>query len=80
MADEKFKPYVPENTDLKEFTWFSLALGVVLAAVLGAANAWLGMKAGQTIAATFPAAVIAMAALRLVKGNTLQIGIFGGVW
>ncbi len=75
MADEKFKPYVPENTDLKEFTWFSLALGVVLAAVLGAANAWLGMKAGQTIAATFPAAVIAMAALRLVKGNILQENI-----
>ncbi len=75
MADEKFKPYVPEDTDLKEFTWFSLALGVVLAAVLGAANAWLGMKAGQTIAATFPAAVIAMAALRLVKGNILQENI-----
>ncbi len=77
MADEKFKPYVPENTDLKEFTWFALALGVVLAAVLGAANAWLGMKAGQTIAATFPAAVIAMAALRLVKGNILQENITG---
>jgi putative OPT family oligopeptide transporter len=75
MADKEFKPYVPEDTNLKEFTWFSLGLGVVLAAVLGAANAWLGMKAGQTIAATFPAAVIAMAALRLVKGNILQENI-----
>jgi putative OPT family oligopeptide transporter len=72
MSDDKFKPYVPEDSDLPEFTFPAVALGVGLAAILGAANAWLGMKAGQTIAATFPAAVVAMAALRLTKGNILQ--------
>jgi putative OPT family oligopeptide transporter len=72
MSDKYFKPYVPEDSDLPEFTFPAIALGVGLAAILGAANAWLGMKAGQTIAATFPAAVVAMAALRLTKGNILQ--------
>ncbi len=71
----KFKPYVPEDTQLSEFTFPAVALGVALAAVLGAANAWLGMKAGQTIAATFPAAVVAMAFLRLTRGNILQENI-----
>jgi putative OPT family oligopeptide transporter len=72
MADKDYKPYVPEDTELPEFTVRALVLGVALAALLGAANAWLGMKAGQTIAATFPAAVVSMAVLRLMRGNILQ--------
>jgi len=72
MSDHEFKPYVPASSELAEFTAPALILGVGLAAILGAANAWLGMKAGQTIAATFPAAVIAMAVLRLFRGNILQ--------
>ena len=43
-----------------------------MAIVLGAANAYVGMKAGLTVAATFPAAVVAMAALRLFKGTILE--------
>ena len=43
-----------------------------MAVVLGAANAYLGLKAGMTIAATYPAAVISMAVLRLFKGNVLE--------
>ncbi|MFC1610335.1 OPT family oligopeptide transporter [Myxococcota bacterium] len=70
--DKKFKPYVPEDSTLPEFTIQAIVLGVILAAVLGAANAYLGMKAGQTIAATFPAAVVAMALLRITRGNILQ--------
>jgi putative OPT family oligopeptide transporter len=74
MNETKFKPYVPEDSKMPEFTVTAVVLGVVLAAILGAANAWLGMKAGQTIAATFPAAVVAMAILRFkfLKGNILQ--------
>lgn len=70
-----FKPYVPAETDLKEFTFKAVLLGVIMAVVLGAANAYLGMKAGLTVAATFPAAVVAMAALKAFKGTILEENI-----
>ena len=66
-----FTPFVPEETDLPEMTFRAVALGVAMAIVLGAANAYLGMKAGLTVAATFPAAVVAMAALRLLGGGSV---------
>jgi putative OPT family oligopeptide transporter len=75
MADKEFKPFVPADSDLPELTVKAMLLGVAMAVVLGAANAYLGMKAGLTVAATFPAAVVAMAALRLLKGNILEENI-----
>lgn len=72
MSNLEFKPFVPAETDIKEFTFKAVFLGVVMAVVLGAANAYLGMKAGLTVAATFPAAVVAMAALRGFKGTILE--------
>jgi putative OPT family oligopeptide transporter len=57
---------------MKEMTFKALLLGVVMAVVLGAANAYLGLKAGMTVAATFPAAVISMAVLRPFKGTILE--------
>ena len=70
MSEEKkFVPYVPAETSMPELTVKALLLGVVMAIVLGAANAYLGMKVGLTVAATFPAAVVAMAALRSFRGN-----------
>ena len=68
----EFKPFVPEDTELPELTFKAVALGTLMAIVLGAANAYLGMKAGLTVAATFPAAVVAMAALRLLGGSVLE--------
>ena len=68
----QFKPFVPEATELPELTFRAVAIGTAMAIVLGAANAYLGMKAGLTVAATFPAAVVAMAALRLVGGSILE--------
>src|SRR5262245_2819756 len=68
----KHMPFVPEGVDMKEFTIGTVVLGLVMTVVLGAANAYLGLKAGQTIAATYPAAVISMAWLRLRKGTILQ--------
>ena len=68
----EFKPFVPEDTELPELTFKAVALGTVMAIILGAANAYLGMKAGLTVAATFPAAVVAMAALRLMGGSVLE--------
>jgi putative OPT family oligopeptide transporter len=75
MSDTPFKPYVPEETSLKELTFKAVFLGVIMAIVLGAANAYLGMKVGLTVAATFPAAVVAMAALRPFKGTILEENI-----
>ena len=67
-----YKPYVPAQTDMKELTFKAIFLGIILAMILGAANAYLGLKAGMTVAATFPAAVISMAVLRLFKGTILE--------
>jgi putative OPT family oligopeptide transporter len=67
-----YQPYVPEKTGLREFTLKAVILGVVLTVILGAANAYLGLRAGMTIAATYPAAVIGMAVLRLMRGSILE--------
>ena len=75
MSDKKFTPYVPEDTTMRELTFKAVFLGVIMAIVLGAANAYLGMKVGLTVAATFPAAVVAMAALRIFRGNILEENI-----
>src|ERR1700730_8815424 len=74
-APKKFKPYVPENMEMREFTLRAVLIGLVMTAVLGAANAYLGLKAGMTIAATYPAAVIGMSLLRLMKGSLLEENI-----
>jgi uncharacterized oligopeptide transporter (OPT) family protein len=66
------KPYVPEGMAMREYTLGTVLLGLGMTVILGAANAYLGLKAGQTIAATYPAAVISMAVLRLRKGTILQ--------
>jgi putative OPT family oligopeptide transporter len=68
----RFKPYVPAETDMKEFTLRALILGLFMCVVLGAANAYLGLKAGMTIAATYPAAVLGMAFLKAMKGTILE--------
>ncbi|MDA2930208.1 oligopeptide transporter, OPT family [Acidobacteria bacterium AH-259-O06] len=75
VETKDFKPFVPAETQLPELTVKAVVLGVVMAIVLGAANAYLGMKAGLTVAATFPAAVVAMAALRGLKGSVLEENI-----
>ena len=69
---KKFVPFVSADVNMREFTFRALLIGVVLAVVLGAANAYLGLKAGMTIAATYPAAVIGMAILKICKGSILE--------
>jgi putative OPT family oligopeptide transporter len=72
---KKHAPYVPATMEMKEFTFRALLIGLVMTAILGSANAYLGLKAGMTIAATYPAAVIGMALLRLMKGTLLEENI-----
>jgi len=69
---KKFIPYVSADSNMAEFTVRALIIGLVMCVVLGAANAYLGLKAGMTIAATYPAAVIGMALLKAFKGSILE--------
>ena len=68
----KFQPYVSEQSTMAEFTLRAVLIGLIMTVVLGAANAYLGLRAGMTIAATYPAAVIGMAVLRLFRGSILE--------
>src|SRR5438093_6597065 len=74
-APQKHKPYVPETMEMHEFSLRAVLLGIVMTLVLGAANAYLGLRAGVTIAATYPAAVISMAVLRMFRGSILEENI-----
>src|SRR5205823_1791131 len=74
-AGKKHQPFVPEHMQMKEFTLRAVLLGLLMTVVLGAANAYLGLRAGITIAATYPAAVIGMAVLRIWKGSILEENI-----
>src|SRR5579864_5846566 len=69
------KPFVPETAVMPEFTLRAMLIGLIMCVILGAANAYLGLRAGQTIAATYPAAVIGMAILRVFKGSILEENI-----
>src|SRR5258706_525997 len=60
---------------MREFSMRALLIGLVMTVILGAANAYLGLHAGITIAATYPAAVIGMAVLRIFKGSILEENI-----
>jgi putative OPT family oligopeptide transporter len=75
MSEKKFIPFVSPETNMTEFTLRALLIGLILAVVLGAANAYLGLKAGMTIAATYPAAVIGMALLKVTRGSILEENI-----
>jgi putative OPT family oligopeptide transporter len=72
---QRSRPFVPENMQMREFTLRALLLGLVMTVILGAANAYLGLHAGITIAATYPAAVIGMAVLRIFNGSILEENI-----
>ena len=74
-APKKYQPYVPPDMPMKEFTFRAVLIGLVMTGILGSANAYLGLKAGMTIAASYPAAVIGMALLRLMKGSLLEENI-----
>ena len=61
-----FKPYVPAEKATPEITVTSIVMGIILAVVFGAANAYLGLRVGMTVSASIPAAVIAMGVIRII--------------
>lgn len=67
MSESKdFKPFIPAERNLPEFTVTSVILGILLAVVFGAANAYLGLRVGMTVSASIPAAVISMGIIRMI--------------
>lgn len=67
MNDKKeFKPYIPANKIMPEITVKSVLIGILLAALFGAANAYLGLRVGMTVSASIPAAVIAMGIMKVI--------------
>ena len=69
---EEFKPYIPSDKVVPELTATSIILGLLLAVVFGAANAYLGLKVGMTISASIPAAVISMGVIHVIlKRNSV---------
>lgn len=74
VSGEDYVPYIEAHEEPAEFSWLAVGLGVILAIVFGAANAYLGLKVGMTVSASIPAAVVSMALLRGVfgKGTVLE--------
>lgn len=72
MENNNFKPYVPADKVTPELTVTSVVIGVLLAVIFGAANAYLGLRVGMTVSASIPAAVIAMGVIRVImKKNSI---------
>ena len=78
MNDNKeFKPYIPADKVTPEITVTSVIMGIILAVVFGAANAYLGLRVGMTVSASIPAAVISMGVIRVImrKNSILESNI-----
>ncbi len=73
----EFKPYIPAERVTPEITVTSVIMGILLAVIFGAANAYLGLRVGMTVSASIPAAVIAMGVIRVVmrKNSILESNI-----
>ena len=72
MSNKEFKPFVSAEKVMPELTVTSIILGLILAVVFGAANAYLGLRVGMTISASIPAAVISMGIIRVImKRNSI---------
>ena len=63
---DNFKPYIPADKVTPEMTPASIIMGLLLAVIFGAANAYLGLRVGMTVSASIPAAVISMAVIRVI--------------
>ncbi|MDH4070516.1 MAG: oligopeptide transporter, OPT family [Ignavibacteria bacterium] len=61
------KPYIPPDTDLKDFTLKAVVIGAIFGVIFGSANAYLGLRVGLTISTSIPLAVISVAVFRLLQ-------------
>ena len=74
MDNKEFKPYVPAEKVTPELTFTSVIMGILLAVIFGAANAYLGLRVGMTVSASIPAAVISVGVIRVImrKNSILE--------
>jgi len=75
VARDDFKSFIPSKKKIPELTLKAVLVGVLLALILGSANAYLGLYAGMTVSAVIPGAVMAFALLRPFKGTILEVNI-----
>src|SRR6056297_2956783 len=72
---ENFPSFIPSDREIPELTLKAVLVGLVLAIILGAANAYLGLYAGMTVSAIIPGAVMALALLKPFKGTILEVNL-----
>ncbi|MSR36929.1 MAG: oligopeptide transporter, OPT family [Gemmatimonadetes bacterium] len=76
IPGDQYPPYIAASENIPEFTMKAVVIGLVLAIVFGAANAYLGLRVGLTVSASIPAAVMAVGMFRLVgRGTILETNI-----
>ena len=66
MKKKEHKPYISPEKDMPELTVTSIVMGILLAVIFGAANAYLGLRVGMTVSASIPAAVVSMGVIRVI--------------
>ena len=66
-----FQPYVPATQSPAEFTIKAILLGIVFGLVFGASTVYLGLRAGLTVSASIPIAVLAISVLKRLGGSTI---------
>jgi len=72
-AGEQYVPVVPADKIVPELTGFSLAWGLIFAAIFSAASAYLGLKIGQVFEAAIPITIMAIGLAGVMnKTNALQ--------
>jgi putative OPT family oligopeptide transporter len=64
-------PLIPASVNIREITFRVIVIGTILTIVLAAANAYLGLKVGQTVSASIPAAIISMSILRFFRNSNV---------
>jgi putative OPT family oligopeptide transporter len=75
MTRENFPSFIPAEKTIPELTVKAVLVGILLAIVLGAANAYLGLYAGMTVSAIIPGAVMALALMKPFKPTILEVNI-----
>src|SRR5579872_6571975 len=71
MAQAPFQPYVPASQSPAEFTAKAIVIGVVFGLLFGASTVYLGLRAGLTVSASIPIAVLAISVLKRLGGSTI---------
>ena len=81
ISGEDYVPYIPASSVMPESTVISILFGIIFAIVFGAANTYLGLKVGMTIAAGIPVSILATGLLRFVfrRNNILEANMIQAI-